>query len=807
MKKRFSTIIAILLAVLMIFSVGCAGGEDPSGGDGPGGGTTTSIRLRSDATQNMLVGEKFTVVYSTAPANAEVVCASDNESVVTVDKFATVTAVGPGQANVTIALKDDDSKYVTIGFNVKRNNFMITNGLFNGSVDFGHQEDGGDVLIKSGQAQILANAKGQQWYFKTHIDHNGFITPDAGGMWGVGSFLVDSGHPIGDTMFWYILQRADAEHLVRSFYGGWRYDTTIPDTHRETSISSEIYNTENGVDFTIIRNGVTHYVIAEFKTDDGYKSFKYAYDVTMFNGADSYPGVFSQNQILTVSDYSMSNDPEKVAAELAKFQLAERVEINGISQLVPGAYNLTSTVTPTFTIDKSVTYSIKEPVDGVTVNQNGTLTISQSAVGSSFTVVATAVSDTDVTGERTFTVIARGESTHNLFDTGMVLTVKDGGDARAVRYDADGVNSLRISARNADTGDAYVPLTYTGQNWYVTASIRNANAVSSAVNGTELGIMSADAGYMRYTKFGIQYMYGVEKNNMVYDVSDGDSMLFSECVNAHSSTVTNTIGLIKLGNTYYVEMNGRFVKKLSGTDGATSPVLYALRAGAFFTNVTLVTDEDDIRAYVASKKFYVGSYVTVEGDSYTLRAIDQGAPYAANEASDTLDWPPDNDYNNGIKSTRSFTGNFAIEFTMSNVKPLNLGGSYDAKVLVYLKSERTTASLQFVIKRDNAGVATQVTFTPNLDDATWTAYNLPSGVDILGGSTAVKVVRKADGVELYLNGTLVTTLTTTDGENRTVQASDLMANVGLWNDNTISTPGIGTFLCGVTITNPTFTAL
>ncbi|MCH5165032.1 MAG: Ig-like domain-containing protein [Clostridiales bacterium] len=781
-KSKLLSVLALVLAVVMSMLVGCSGG-----------GSTTpkkrqpSIELRSDSYYDVLVGARMTLMYAKYPANAEVECTSSNSEVVVVDKYATVDAVGAGTATVTIALKDYPDKKVEVQFKVSRNNFMTQLGFYNGDIDFGEQATGGPVKIENRQAQLLANARGQTWYFKTHIERRGYTEGDSYGMWGVGSFLVDAGHPIGNTMFWYIL-REHGDGRVNAYYGGWKYATTVPD-HKETSITDEAFSIDNGVDFTIIRRGITHYVIAEFKDNAGNEqSFKYVFDVPLFEDTDTYPGVFGQNQKLTVSDYSMSNDPTEVLAELAKFQLAEHIEINGLtSELTPGEYQLTSTVAPVFTIDKTATYTLKAPVDGVTLLPSGALTIAKSAVSSSFTVVATATSNNEVNTEKTFTVKEKPVSSSGLFDIGSELTVKGetGTSAREVQFDSENAQAT-VTARSNESGDAYIPLVADDSNWYVTANVQNR---ASSKNGTELGIMAATGGYMDYAKLGVTY--GASANSGAAFVRQGGVPTeFPDCV---STSGVTKLGLIKLGGTYYLEINGKFVRRITADLlGSATPVLYTLGAGAYFTDVTVVSDVETIEQYIASKPFYVGSYVNVDGNKYQLRAIDLGE---SGGGGDTLDWPPDNEYINGIKSTKTFNGNFSIEFTMSNISPLSLSGIYDAKILIYLKSERVTSSLQFVIKNGGSGTETTVKFTPNLDDATWTEYDLPDGVDILNGDTAVKVVRKDDLVELYLNGTLV------------YEGEEFMNNRGYWSSETKATPGIGSFLCAVTISDPVFTEI
>lgn len=772
MRKKLIGIVAVILSLVLFAFCGCAD-KSPNGGDTT---TTAMIRLRSDAEQELKVGDKRTLVYSTANTDSEVMFTSSDENVVTVDKFASVTAVGAGVATVTLALVDEPTVNATVKFTVTRNNFMRDNGYFNGNIDFGRQDLGEPVQIKSEQAQLLANAAGQHWYFKTHIDHGGYTNSDPGGFWGVGSFLVNSANPIGDTMFWFMLRRKDQAQLVESFYGGWRYATTIP-ADSSTQISSEIYDITDGVDFTIMRSGTMHYCIAEFGSGDSYRTFKYQYDVPLFENLNTYPGVFAQNQILTVKNYSMSNDEAFVAEKLATYQLAESLSINGpTSTLVPGSYSMTATVEPEFTIDKSVTYALKAAVDGVSIDSLGALTIADGAVGATFTVVATAVSDPTVSTERTYTVVEKPTSESTLFDTGVAVYA-----GAAPVYGAAG-------ATTSDT--AYIPLTAHGDKWRIDVTVENLSVGADAA-GTEVGIMSATGGFTDFVKLGVVGV-NAKRGDVTLERQNGGAVtLANAAAGSVTAGVTNTIGLIKDGADYYVTIGGKLTKKVAGLlGGDTVPALYSIGGGAAFTNVTVTTDGAVIDEYLAGCPFYIGSYVSVTGNAYTVDAVDFGEKGAG---GDTLDWPPDNDYANGVKSTKAFTQNFTVEFTMSEVKPLRLSnGSYDAKILVYLKSERTTSSLQFVIKKTASGKA-KCTFVANLDDATWTEYALPDGVDILGDATHVKVVRTDSCVELYLNG------------ERAYSDEAFMQNTGYWSSSTVATPGIGTFLCGVTITDPTFT--
>lgn len=779
-NRKFIAIIAVLLAVVMVACCACSKGK--RNGDDSDNTSKPSIRLRSDASQQLKEGDRYIIMYSTANTESSVTFTSSDENVVSVDRFATVTAVGAGQATVTLALTDDATVSAQVTFTVTRNNFMVENGYYNGSIDFGEQDKGGDVTVRSGQVQLLANAQGESWYFKTHIDYKGFTNNDPGGFWGVGSFLVNSANPIGHTMFWYMLRRTTESHIVSPYYGGWRYATTVTANHEE-AINDETYNVTNGVDFTIIRVGIRHYVIAEFVSAESRDGFKFAYDIPLFEGLSTFPGVFSQNQQLTVSDYEMSVDTDFINQKLESFQLAESVTIDGLSSvLTHGTYNLVSTVMPEITINKSVVYSLKTAVAGVSITADGVLTVADSvAENTSFTVVSTAVSDTAVKGERTYTVIAKPESTSQLFDTGMTIKAS----TALVSYSATGATV------SVNDGDAYIPLKANGDVWQFTATLQN-RKTGTQTNGTKLGIMAATAGFTQNISLGIDCNYS-RKNDITLSIGGQAISMPQSAVGTLTNAATNTLSLVKDGGTYYVFINGKLVGSYSGFDFAAIPVLYAQGTGVYFTNVSVETTASVVRQFIAAQKLYVGSYVEMNGNEYVIAGIDQGGTGAS---TDTYDWPPDNNYNNGIKSVKSFTGSYSIEFTINNVAPLALGnGSYDAKILVYLKSERTTSSLQFTIKKDIGTNNVVTKFVSNLDDATWTEYDLPSGIDLLSGKNAIKVVKTADCVELYINGAQV------------YKDELFMQNTGYWNNETVSTPGIGTFLCGMTVSDVAFTAV
>ena len=182
----------------------------------------------------------------------------------------------------------------------------------------------------------------------------------------------------------------------------------------------------------------------------------------------------------------------------------------------------------------------------------------------------------------------------------------------------------------------------------------------------------------------------------------------------------------------------------------------------------------------------VGAYVTDNGEgSYTIAKKSFGA-------QSDIDWPPVNNYENGLKFAQTVTGDFTMEFTMSGFDPMTVNGEIDAKVLVYLRSESKTASLQFCFKQNAGDSAVRITFCPNLNDATWNEYTHDC-LNSFNQPVAVKVVKKADRAELYING------------ERVFADISGMNNNGFWTESTPFTPGIGTYRCGVTLSNVSLT--
>ena len=753
-RTRILTLSSVLLFSYIL--TGCGNNPQPVE-------KVATIILRSKENQSLKVGEGMTIVYSVVNSNSKVIFKSENENIVTCNEYGEVKAINTGKTVVTLSLEENPSIKKTINFDITRNFFKTENGFVNGTVDLSKQEDSSVAYIKDGQAQVLADLPGTEWYFKTHIDRTGF-TESIGG-WGVGSFLVNDTNRIGDVMFWYCLRRTNDDNHAKLYYGGWRYDLSVSNS-KEELVSNEVIDISKGVDFTIYRKGIKHYLILEYKEGEETKTIKHTYDVPLFLDQNTYPGVFGQNQKLTISNFEGSNESNVVDEKLESFQLAESISINVIdNRFVKGrTYKLTSTILPSYTINKEVEYSLSENYEGITLTSNGVLTINKDTKVNEITVKAISKSNKNTSGLKTFSLINEDISKDELVNTNLTIgnpTISDG-------------------VIKTSNNDSYIPFNKASKSWYVETDI----TLNDASVNKEFGILSSSEGYSEYVKY--SYKGSFSKNSNLYiNELNGDETMIRAGANGSLISLTNKIGLLRKDNVYYLFSNNKMIKKFeSNLNDVSYPVFYS-QAKATFSNYSYTSEENKINEILDNNDFFTGSYVNKVDNKYTLQSMDLGSQADIN-------WPPVNDYLNGIKYKEAINQNFEISFTLSDIKPLVLGnGDIDAKVLVYLKSERVTSSLQFVIK--NYDGVRKVKFTANLNDATWTEYELPSGYDLLNNQTDIKIVRTDTEVQLYLNN------------NRVFEGEKFMKNSNYWGKKTIATPGIGTFKCGATITNPKVT--
>lgn len=765
-KQKLLKLIPICVAcVSLLASCGTSSssGQESSTPTSSTTNLTPGIKLRSSVNQELKVGEELKIVYSLENITLnkgetnedKVSITSSNEDVVTVDDWANATAVGAGEATVRIALKDDSSVYVEVFFKVTKTFFIQENGLKNGSIDF-TDEDNGSIMVNDGQSQVLVNSLDTNWYFTTRIDRTGYTGNDNIGAWGVGSFLVNSSHPIGDNMFWLMLgNKGGNQNQVMVRYGGWRYNGASG--QQDFAIDSAQHNIANGVYLTIARLNERHFMIADFGGGD---VVKYSMDIEAYKDVATYPGVYGQNQKYLVSEFSVVTGEEATLEKLATFQPAESISMNVIDKRLDNnqTYQLSSEVLPESTVDKSVKYTLTQELDGVTLTEDGLLTIAANVEGT-IKVKATSSVET-IYDEVEFTIGDKVTGT-GLFNTERIYSTT----SSAV--------SITDNSFTVSEGAAYIPLNITGEKWYVSFDVSNLGTVE---NGTEVGLLSSIPGYMDYDEFSIQYTTAARRYIEYGRLNETYNEVAYDRDNA-SGTIA--MGLIRDGEDYYLMANGKTIKHYTSDIVSSTPVIYSFGCNVSVTNVVATTNESEINEAMKDK-FYVGGYVDREGETYNLAAVDL--------SDESSNWPPENDYANGLKLKESLTGEYIISFNMSNINPvLQADGKYDGKVLVYFKSESVTCSLQFVIK----GTPTKTTYSlvPNFNDNTWTEYELPSSID-LTKEVKVEIIKTLDNVQLYIDGA------------RVFQDETYMNNYGYWNANTVCTPGISSFLCGVTIKNP-----
>lgn len=740
MKKPLSIFLTLVMgcSVVATTATACGGSKnnEPAG----------QIRLRSEQDQKLNVGDTYKLVYDAKyndkNVKDEVLFKSSDDSVVKVDEYGNMEAVGAGEAVVTLSLKQDEKINVKVFCKVSKSFFMSKPGYSNGDVDPTTADLDGWVHIKAGtQTQLLVNECSENWYFKTKIEHTGDTGADSSGRWGIGSFLVDKSHAIGDVMAWFGFQPTNhSEKKYTPYVGGWKVQTGGMD--KEIQITDQPMENADFAVMEIIRYGTEHYCTVTVGTQVA----KYVYSCPSLDGVATYPGVYSQKQRLYVSEFEATSNLDEVVAKLNNFQKAESVVINGVSgELEQGeTYNLVATVLPDTTFDKGVKFALKEAVEGVSITENGALTIGAEAAGE-VTVVATATSS-DANVERTYTIKAKAQSAHAIIDTNNTVGAIDKYTLAdtAVTY-------------SAGSGKIYLPMNAAAEKWAV--------SYETTLSAGKFGLLSATNGMCDYVAMEI----GANKIEYGAMTAEKDDI-------AVKTAATNTVTFIRDGSFYYMVVNGRLVDRFyNAMSGATTPVLYTDGAAGTVNNLALVTDAEAVDAIIAQYPHTVGAYVTDNGNgSYTIPNKDFGS---AND----MNWPPVNNYENGLKFAQTIKGDFTIEFTATGIQ-----SSGDGKILVYLRSESKTASLQFVFKNE-------VKFCPNLNDATWNEYSDDSLNVFQGGTVKIKVVKTATGVELYLN------------DVRAFEGNSGMNNNGYWTENTEFTPGIGTFCCGVTISDVSLT--
>lgn len=767
MKKNKIVKSGLLLVLGATMLVGCNQPEASSSSESQSLVEKQSIiDLRSDTNQKLKIGEEMTIVFLLKDSKKEVGFRSSDENIVTVDDFGSVKAIGEGKADVTVYVLGDEEDSVTLHFSVAKSFFLYKKGYYNGQVDFS-KEDEGLVKAKGDQVQMLVNECGKNWYFKAHITRTGSANNDTGGRWGVGSFLVDSDHEIGNNMFWYGFRRpgGGADMDVVSYYGGWRYAKNL--TQSETDIdSSFIFDATNGVDVEIIRRGKMHYFRWSTQVE-GHETVKMAYAVPFFEDADTYPGVYSQNQLLDVTSFEATSDLELIHQKLDEFQQAESLDINCVdNRLVNGkTYRLSSTVLPAMTPNKEVLYKLYKEEEGLSLTEDGQLTIAPGFIGE-FRVTATAKNNPNAKQTKKFKAIDEPDSGEGI--------INEGGIKAEDLSSTHSGNSIAVSS-----GKNYFPLNVKGSSWVVSFRAKNRSA---SLSSGSLGLLSATEGYMDYFRSGFDYQDSTNERNLVsLRLGEESSKLAYAKEASPVLGSVNELTVIKDEGKQYVAVDGRLLGVYDALEGESTPVIYTSDVAADIEIVNAKSGKEEASSALKYYKFFTGGNVEKTGETYRLAKAD----FSGND----MNWPPVNGFANGIKSKQTLRGDFDISFTLSDLDPISNGGSVDSKVLVYLNCEGTTCSLQLVIK-GNPNNPTY-TFCPNYDDATWEEYPLSEyGIDF-SKPVNVKIEKREAGCKVLFNDVSI------------LEGSSALLNDNYdWSRTSPMLPGIGTFKCAATISNP-----
>ncbi len=725
------------------------------------------IDLKSEKNQKLKVGEEVILVYLLKDRNKEVGFRSSDESIVTVDEFANVKGVGIGEAIVTIYVIGDESDKVEVNFDVQKSFFLATRGYYNGSIDF-NDEDNGIVKIKGDQSQILVNEKSNTWYFKVKITRKGFANADKAGRIGVGSFLVDKDHPIGNNMFWYGFKPMDADYsTVSPYYGGWRYAEGV--TNDEHDIDSAIkFDSSKVLEVEIIRKGKMHY-FQWTSGDETIGKIKQAVAVPYFGDETTYPGVYSQNQILDITDFEATSDPAEVDMKLDAFQKAESVSINCIdNRLIHGkSYQLSSTVKPSYTPNKDVNYALDEEKEGVSLTEEGLLTIAEGVTGRIY-VKASAKNNPNANEIKIFQAISAPDTGTGIVNEGMVK-------AKGATFNGNTIQAVSDSN--------YFPLNIKDSNWVV--SIKAKYTDSSMKNG-KLGILSSADGYMDYLESGFKYSATETARKIEnYRLNEEESASLDYARSGASVMNEDTVlTVIKKGAKQYIVEDNRLLGAYDSIIGETTPVIFTNNVKADIEILSVDTGEAKANEELGKHPFFTGGNVARNGETYDLAKM--------NFTGNNMNWPPVNGFANGLKNKDYISGDFDISFTLSNIDPLG-NDNLDSKILVYLNSETTTCSIQLIIK----GTRSNPTYAlcPNYDDATWTEYAILDeyGIDFTQ-PVDIKIEKRLEGCKFYLNGVSIF-------DGHTLWKNDNYD----WSATSKMLPGIGTFQCGATIANPRIT--
>lgn len=309
-------------------------------------------------------------------ANVKLTVEGDAISVNTFTKE--VTAKQLGTATLVATLESDPEVRATATYKVK-DTFFNRSLNTRGNIDFSKEDAGNDSEVKvlGGQATVTAKTPDTKFVFKTTIDILSSMSTYSS--IGVGSFMDEGNHAL-----WFGLMGTGTDGVydvyIRDFYKAW--DAPAYENHNIGNYAA--YNHGTKVDFVIVRDGDDYwYSIGGLTGTYHDNSGKYTEEAT-------YPGVFSQEKMITLTNYTVSYEDADIeqaknecGKEIAKLEITNA----NVTLLEKGAaYKYTAVVYSSTAGEKTIAWSVDTTgmtsgKDGVTIDADGTLHLTNDATG------------------------------------------------------------------------------------------------------------------------------------------------------------------------------------------------------------------------------------------------------------------------------------------------------------------------------------------------------------------------------------------------------------------------------------------
>ena len=394
MKKRLTLAVTLLIAVCCLTFGACKVTDKPNTPDNPS--KEYRIVLDGEATRSLTAGDtdviNWTVMYGDdAVTDQEVEIALSSDTVVEktagTATSATIKALAPGRVRVTIKLKDKNVT-VSVTYTVSKPSFW---GATTGTFAAGET----DATATGGQSTALTRVKGSVWMFSAKLNITDYTSTETVA---VGSF-VDA----GNSALWFGLQNNDGKAdgrfsvYIRNFLKGWGQATTD-----QTVTGYSRYTGTTEIPVVLIRNGTSYY----YSIAGMFGSYVDNTDTSI----ETYAGVQTQNQAVTVTDFSMETDADLVQAAISVVCPEDKVGAVSITvpsnmsaQIVSGSEGARFTLTADCyangekLADKTVTWSIDTNalIAGSATIDNGLLRVAGETEGV-LTITATYEDVSDV---------------------------------------------------------------------------------------------------------------------------------------------------------------------------------------------------------------------------------------------------------------------------------------------------------------------------------------------------------------------------------------------------------------------------